>query len=517
MNVEPATRHVTGGFSTENPIVILLVDDDIVDCEHVGRCAAQTGLPLTIVEKHDPTELLRDIEAHAPCLLLLDYEFPRHNGLSLLEQVRAFDPVLPVLLLTGHDDAELAVKLMQAGAVDYIPKVALNPARLAQGIRHAIRVRAADISARAAEAALRASEQFNRSILEASDDCIKVVDFSGCLVSMSAKGQKLLGVADFTALRGTSWLDFWTGDARETAREALRAAREGSSGRFVASIVLADGQVAWFDVSVTRLPDAVPDRILIVSRDVTSQRAQAELEQQLLGIVSHDLRNPIAAVAMGVNVLKTMLPAGGPADQVVTRIERSAGRATRLLNDLLDFTQVRRANALPIKAARIDFHTTCQNIVDELAIAYAHRSILHETSGDGMGEWDPDRLGQLLGNLLVNAISYSDPETVVTVRTMERGAWVTLEVHNDGGPIPSELLPNLFQPFQRGQRHSGVTRGVGLGLFIVHQIAVAHGGVVTVESSADHGTTFTVRLPRSQSEPSDPGDVAALGACATRR
>jgi sigma-B regulation protein RsbU (phosphoserine phosphatase) len=118
-----------------------------------------------------------------------------------------------------------------------------------------------------------------------------------------------------------------------------------------------------------------------------------------------------------------------------------------------------------------------------------------ETTGDASGEWDPDRLRQVVANLATNAFKYSAPGTPVTVRTRGEPDYVMLEVHNEGPPIPPEALDHLFEPMQRGKRDDR-KEGLGLGLFIVDQIVRAHGGSIEVSSSAEAGTTFRAWLPR---------------------
>jgi signal transduction histidine kinase len=135
-------------------------------------------------------------------------------------------------------------------------------------------------------------------------------------------------------------------------------------------------------------------------------------------------------------------------------------------------------------------------MVDEVQLVHPQRRIDVVAQGDGRGEWDPDRLAQVLTNLLSNALSYSPPDTPVTVRTRGTESELVLEVHNRGAPIPAEQLPLLFEPLARGaSQQDRMGRSIGLGLFIVRHIVEAHGGSITVRSE-EEGTTFTVHLPR---------------------
>lgn len=248
--------------------------------------------------------------------------------------------------------------------------------------------------------------------------------------------------------------------------------------------------------------------VLSDQTDATLARAAAEdralLAEQMIGIVSHDLRNPLTTVLTGVQVLeRTALPAETHA--VLARIRAAAQRAGRLVSDLLDFTRVRLAGGLPIARQRVDLQAVVSDCVAESGFTLGTR-IRHEHHGATACDVDPDRLAQLVGNLVSNAAHYGSPEGPIQVMSRIEGDRVQLSVHNHGGPIAPEMLDILFHPMSRGEgRPSDAQRSVGLGLYIVKAIATAHGGTVSVRSTAEEGTTFIVDLPRfAQSATSPP-------------
>ena len=133
----------------------------------------------------------------------------------------------------------------------------------------------------------------------------------------------------------------------------------------------------------------------------------------------------------------------------------------------------------------------------ELALAHPSRGIVHRQLGEGRATGDADRLFQLVDNLVSNAVAYGSATSAITVTSKIAPGEFSIAVHNHGPAIPATVLPTLFQPMVRGTDIASVNRSVGLGLFIVSEIAKAHGGKRELASSDHEGTTFRVRLPRS--------------------
>ena len=223
---------------------------------------------------------------------------------------------------------------------------------------------------------------------------------------------------------------------------------------------------------------------------------RALFAEQMIGIVSHDLRNPMSSIQMGVQLLSGESPTPLQT-HILVRIGRSADRATRLIADLLDFTQARVGSGLGIAPVPIDLHSTIADALDELGGVYPSRKLIHVRAGEGPCVADPARLAQLVGNLISNAMTYGDPEHAVTVTSNVQPSAFSIAVHNQGTPIPTALLPSLFQPMTRGTSAS-TGRSVGLGLFIVNEIAKAHGGNMRVESSEALGTTLSLLVPSTE-------------------
>ena len=227
------------------------------------------------------------------------------------------------------------------------------------------------------------------------------------------------------------------------------------------------------------------------------QEAQEAIRvrEDVVAIVSHDLRNPLNAISLSATTLLKREDVDERTTKAASRIYAASDRATKMIRDLLDFTQA-RVGGIPIHPKPLDFHEHVQRVLEEMRLAWPERTLDFHASGDGRGAWDEGRLAQVVTNLVGNALQHSPPGTPVRVTSRGQEGHVLLEVHNEGPPISAELLPTLFEPYQRGQE-PGVGRGsLGLGLFIARQIVLGHGGTLDVRSSAAEGTLFTVRLPR---------------------
>ena len=275
---------------------------------------------------------------------------------------------------------------------------------------------------------------------------------------------------------------------------AIRRPQAGATVHEIAAYVAHDRDK--YERELLRSRERLQHLVAEATRHEAEAKDRAVFAEQMIGIVSHDLRNPLAAVHMAAAVL-----ARGelsPAQQrLIGSITRSTERATRLIADLLDFTQARLGTGLPVERRPIDLHETVAEAVDELRLLYPERTLEFRRTGGGACTADANRLIQLLGNLVSNAMSYGAAEAPVTVHATIEAASFAISVHNLGPSIAPETQATLFQPMTRGAPESSASRSVGLGLFIVHEIARAHGGSTFVRSTPEAGTTVGAAFPRA--------------------
>ncbi|AUX39173.1 uncharacterized protein SOCE26_005550 [Sorangium cellulosum] len=234
-------------------------------------------------------------------------------------------------------------------------------------------------------------------------------------------------------------------------------------------------------------------------RAEAARREELVLRDRFMAAFSHYLRTPLTSIALAASVLSHHGNLTSQQARNVERIAASARRMARTINDLLDLKRSRFGGGIPIAPRPEDLHVLCKGVIDELGATQPGVPIRLDLQGSGAGSWDPERVVQMVTNLVQNALDYAEAGSAVRVAVYPGGDdHLVIEVHNDGPVIAPELLETLFDPFHRAPvgGNTSAGRGLGLGLFIAQQIAKAHGGAIEVESTAGRGTTFTARLPR---------------------
>lgn len=318
--------------------------------------------------------------------------------------------------------------------------------------------------------------------------------------------------------------------AREARPLRVEADDDSTSGGFLGYPLVVEGRL----IGVLGLcPRAVPDEdlraalstsALTLAVGIERTRAEASREHLLgelrrtvhfselfVGVLGHDLRNPLNAIMTSAQLLRMRArqEAAGvrepDRDQAALRtpLERILGsgeRMARMIEQLLDLTRVRLGSGIRPNRARLDLEPLCRQVLDELLVAHPQWRLELVTRGSLTGEWDGDRLAQVVSNLAGNAVQHGDPARPLRVELDgEDEGQVVLRVWN-AGVIPEALLPTLFDPFRgSSSRHASGAQGLGLGLFITQQLVEAHGGEIDVCSTAAGGTRFEVVLPRRES------------------
>lgn len=359
---------------------------------------------------------------------------------------------------------------------------------------------------------IRDAEERLRLVLDGASLGIWDFDLNTGHLEADARFRALFGVAPDTPLDFAAVLRGIHPDDHERVDLATRRMMDPVDPQPLAieyrTIGLDDGVERWVHARGKMFTDPATGSVRCVGivRDNAADKA-LELEREakvaalsrtvrfaelFVGVLGHDLRTPLNTIKLGAEVLAMREDDGRSSP--TQRILKSADRMRRMIDDLLDFTHARLGQGLPLSPREANLLEITQACVDELQPGEPRLVVRSE--GDPRGHWDPDRLAQLLTNLLANALEHGDHGAPVHVRIDGRNVErVEIEVHNTGAIEPT-VLPALFDPFASGRRTHGRRGGLGLGLYITQQIAVGHGGTIAVDSDPEHGTRFVVALPR---------------------
>jgi signal transduction histidine kinase len=229
-------------------------------------------------------------------------------------------------------------------------------------------------------------------------------------------------------------------------------------------------------------------------RELRRQAAALVAKDRHIAVLAHDLRTPLSTFSVASRLLLQHADDAARVRTFAERLSRSANRMTEMVRGLLDYARA-GAGTIPMVPVFLDLGELCRELAEEFRLADPNRQISVEAEGLLAGEWDRGRLYQALSNLVGNATRYGAGKADIHLRRIKDD--IEISVHNDGPPISPDLLPRIFDPFERGLEDGA---GLGLGLYIVREITRLHGGDVSVRSTADAGTTFFLRFPVFRTE-----------------
>ncbi|MET0214140.1 MAG: CHASE3 domain-containing protein, partial [Vicinamibacterales bacterium] len=377
----------------------------------------------------------------------------------------------------------------------------------------------AERQASEASADLQRSEDFNRSILDNSGDCIQVLEPDGRIVLTNHPGLILMEANTVSDLESDGWMAQWNAD-EALARQAVADAIAKGEGRFHAFRPTAKGTPKWWDVIVTpiRNDDGEPRQLVTVSRDVTAQKRAEQERSQLLAseraarseaeraarmkddfvsTLSHELRTPLNAILGWIGVLRQQQPPETLA-KAIDVIDRNSRRQSQMVDDLLDMSRI-MSGKLRLDVQRLDLASVIEEAIASSQPAADAKGIrLIKTLGSAaIVQGDSGRLQQIVWNLVSNAIKFTPRGGMVQVTLRKVNSHVHIQVSDSGQGIAADVLLQIFQRFRQGDSSS--TRrhgGLGLGLAIVKNLVEMHGGSVDAASEGEGmGSLFTVRVP----------------------
>ncbi|HVE55067.1 MAG TPA: ATP-binding protein, partial [Ramlibacter sp.] len=522
---------------------IVVAEDNADMREYVARLL---GARWEVVTAANGEEALRAIRARKPDLLLTDVMMPVLDGFGLLRAVRADAALsdLPVVMLSARAGEEARVTGLEAGADDYLVKP-FSARELVARVRSNLHLAAVR---REAGAALRESEARFRNMADHAPVMMWVTDATGYCTYLNRRWYEMTGQAPEQAL-GYGWLEATHPDDRAHAERAFveaNARREVFQSEY--RLRRADGTYRWaIDAAAPRFTEAGEYLGYVGSViDITERKEAEDLLQEIntklarrvneageqdrrknefLATLAHELRNPLAPLRNGVELLKRLgavQPERTP--QVLAMMERQLTHMVRLVDDLMDIARVSRGK-VELRRERVQLAAVVQSALETsrpLVERSQHSLEVALPTGEIWLDGDPTRLAQVLGNVINNAAKYTPPGGHIALEAQVSGGTVVIAVRDDGIGIAPELLGAVFDLFVQGpQTLAAAQGGLGIGLSLVRKLVELHGGVVAVESpGVGQGTTVRITLPLAAHDAvpaAGPASAEAPGASAGRR
>jgi nitrogen-specific signal transduction histidine kinase len=217
----------------------------------------------------------------------------------------------------------------------------------------------------------------------------------------------------------------------------------------------------------------------------------------LLAILGHDLRGPLSTLATAQGILEASPNLSKDEKQIIKTAKSGIKRMEVLISNLLELTELNLGTGIEIEKKQVSLDEKCSEIISEFQLAHPNINFRYKSPGNVKGEWDGVRLGQLIGNLLANAVEHGPANSPVTLTLSADAEKVRLSVHNEGNPIPVESQQKIFEGLYKLTDDSDKNTGHGIGLYVVNEITKAHGGNIILVSNEKEGTTFTIELPKT--------------------
>lgn len=470
------------------PYRLLVIDDDLVDRKTVQRAALALG-PNVVHQAANGREGVEIATREVLDVIFLDWTLGPETGADVARQLREAGVVTPIVLLTGTSDPKAVASAMQAGAVDYLPKADLDASLLDRTVRAALRLVEAKRVIDETRAANERHAQRLAALVEVSVRIFETADAESAVAAMALAAQRIFG--------GETSVEVDRGGVMQVARLGGAAGGEHVLRLDLPKSAAVRGFVetrrtSTFDESERLIGSQLVhiSSIAIQKHLALAQAHARERErQEIVAVVSHDLRTPLQSFALGLDALR------GQNEQLVSRLSRNVERMTRLINDLLEVARIQDAG-LALRDEEHDPHRLLEDVAEQIAPLARTKGLTVSVAepADLRVVVDGSRIAQALLNFASNAVRHTERGSISLAVARVDDA-LRFAVTDTGVGVPPEIQARLFDRLFQGPAGGANPGGLGLGLYIAHGIAQAHGGRVGVASELGRGSTFYLDVP----------------------
>ncbi|MGB3404401.1 MAG: response regulator [Microcoleaceae cyanobacterium] len=506
---------------TSSPFRLLLIDDNANDRQLVLRLLKREVPELEVIEPLNQKDLDYVLKQGNFNFIITDYQLHWTTGLDILHQVKSQYPLCPIVMFTGTGNEEIAVEAMKAGLDDYVIKSPKHFAQLAASIRSLWEL---DKQRRAR----KEIENRYRRLFDGVPIGLYRLSSTAEVIDANPMFIQMLGYQDLDEILHQNIISIHVDSEHQQTWLRLLTI-EGTVKNFETELHRRDGMPIWVrhtikpiqdqqgevfyyegsleDISEQKLAEQERSQLLQQAQTAQQQAEEASrLKDEFLATLSHELRTPLNAMLGWLQLLRQGRLSAEQQTQALETIERNAKAQNQLIGDILDVSRIIRGK---VKLDMISLNP-CQAIesaIDSIRPTANSKNIQLQLDCDspvGLISADPNRLQQVIWNLLVNAIKFTPASGKITVEVKRLDDQIQISVIDTGQGIAAEDLPYVFERFRQVEQGSKRPQGgLGLGLSIVRYLIEMHGGRVAVSSPGlGHGTTFMIYLPRPMPETS---------------
>ncbi len=347
------------------------------------------------------------------------------------------------------------------------------------------------------EEKIRIAEEFSRTILQSSPDCVKVLDKDGLIYFMNTNGLCQMEIDDFDNVKNKPWWELW-GDANKPVIDnAVTTALGGKTVQFQAYCPTAKGIPKWWDVLVSPVfaSDGTVSQLISVSRDISVRMKMEQKKDEFIGIASHEMKTPLTTAKAYLQLLELSLDKENDAANLYAKkASLAVAKLTVLIGELMDVSKIQHGK-LAFNIAGFNLNKMLDDTVEDMQLTSAKHTIIKSGTVQREITGDKERLQQVVINLLSNAIKYSPDSLEVYMHVEEQKDEIKVSVKDNGIGIKSDEIDKIFDRYYRVEEHAIEFQGLGIGLFISHEIIERHHGKLWAESKPGNGSTFYFTLP----------------------
>ena len=486
------------------PLHVLMVEDSESDAVLLLRELQRGGYAVTHERVETEDAMRAALERERWDIVLSDFSMPQFSAARALALIGQMGVDIPFIILSGAMDEETAVNIMRSGVHDFVLKD--NIQRLVPAIARELDAARIRRARRAADARLYFERKLLQQFMDSSPDAISFKDVNRCYIRLNEAEKRTLnaGDQDLFGRTGDDFIDPERARLRREDEEKVLATGEPVLDS-VERIAGADGAVHW--LSATRAPlrgaDGRIAGIVAIARDITESRRQEQMKNEFIATVNHELRTPLTSIVGALRLLSAgrVATPEDTAKRLLSIALQNGDRLARIINDILDFEKI-SSGSMAYRQELVSIRDLVEQTIEAnqvLARDFGVRLLLDGANGQDDVATDPARLGQVITNLLSNAIRFSPRGADVVVAIESTPATVRISVKDQGPGIPPEYRDRIFEKFvQVDATDARKKGGTGLGLAIAKQITTQLGGEICLDTVPDQGACFHVTLRRHQ-------------------